>query len=69
MGHSDTKKHKGRWVSVDHRLPEEDGVYLCQLTRMGEVIVAEKILRKGRWMGGCRPFASDDVVMTWWESQ
>lgn len=59
------------WVSVDERLPKEEGTYTCKIVN-GENKKKEKRLLKlrngrGYWFGGCRPFADHDVITHWLE--
>jgi hypothetical protein len=56
------------WVSVDESLPES-GRYTVLLTNNGKEVVTERFFtgkdKGSRWMGGCRPFCENDVVLKW----
>lgn len=61
----------GYFVPLSERSPSVEGDYIVRVVRSNDSLITRKRLRFGQdpqklyWMGGCRPFSSDDEVVAW----
>lgn len=55
------------WVKCSDRIPEKDGKYKCYIKNDSREFESVRLLKKGHWFGGCRPFSDNDIVLKWKE--
>lgn len=53
------------WTDCSVALPPEDGKYLCYIKNERKEFEAVRLLKKGHWFGGCRPFTDGEEILKW----
>lgn len=56
---------KEEWVVCSEKMPEVDGKYKCFIKNGDREFEAVRVLKKGHWFGGCRPFTDNDIILKW----
>ena len=56
---------KEDWVLCSEKMPEKDGKYTCFIKNGNREFEGVRLLKKGHWFGGCRPFTDNDNILKW----
>lgn len=57
--------HESEWTDCSVAFPPEDGKYLCYINNGNREFEAVRLLKKGHWFGGCRPFSDNEEILKW----
>ena len=59
------KTQESDWTECSVALPQEDGKYVCYINNGRREFEAVRLLKKGYWFGGCRPFSDNEKIIKW----